>query len=182
MLGRYDGWVKKALDRPKEVVCGFAGVFVLSFALYPLVGVSFFPRTDAGQFVINVKAPTGTRIEVTEDYVKKVENIVRQIVRPDDLNAVVSNIGLTPDLSSLSTPNSGDAHRLRRSRLEGGSPNRQLRLHGRSPKAVAKQLPELRTYFQSGGLVDSVFNQGMPAPIDVQVSGNDLQAADRDRS
>ena len=46
-------------------------------------------------------------------------------------------------------------------------------------KQVSSQLPELRTYFQSGGLVDSVLNQGMPAPIDVQVSGNDLQAADR---
>ena len=53
-------------------------VFVLSFALYPLVGVSFFPRTDAGQFVINVKAPTGTRMEMTEGYVKKVEDIVRR--------------------------------------------------------------------------------------------------------
>ena len=73
---------------------GFSEFFVLSFALYPLVGISFFPRTDAGQFVINVKAPTGTRLEVTEDYVKKVEDIVRQVVRPDDLNSVVSNIGV----------------------------------------------------------------------------------------
>ena len=79
---------------------------LLSLALYPLVGLSFFPRTDAGQFIINVKAPTGTRIEVTEDYVKKVEDIVRQVVRPGDLSTIVSNIGLTPDLSSLSTPNS----------------------------------------------------------------------------
>ena len=88
-------------------MCGFLAIFVLSFALYPLVGFSFFPRTDAGQFVINVKAPTGTRIELTEGYVKKVENIVRQVVEPRDLNSVVSNIGVTPDLSSLSTPNSG---------------------------------------------------------------------------
>ena len=66
MLGRYDEWVKKALDHPKEVVWGFVGIFIVSFALYPLVGVSFFPRTDAGQFIINVKAPTGTRLEVTE--------------------------------------------------------------------------------------------------------------------
>ena len=71
------------------------------------MGVSFFPRTDAGQFVINVKAPTGTRIELTENYVKRVEDIVHQVVPPDELETIVSNIGLTPDLSSLFTPNSG---------------------------------------------------------------------------
>ena len=80
----YDRWVQKALDRPKEVVSASSAFLSLSFLLYPLVGLSFFPRTDAGQFVINVKAPTGTRIEVTEDYVKKVEDIVRQVVRPSD--------------------------------------------------------------------------------------------------
>ena len=57
-------------------------IFLLSFLLVPFIGVSFFPRTDAGQFVINVKAPTGTRIEVTDDYVKRVEDIVRQVVAP----------------------------------------------------------------------------------------------------
>ena len=80
MLNVYDRWVQKTLDRPKEVVLGFLGIFVLSFVLYPLVGMSFFPRTDAGQFVINVKAPTGTRLELTTDYVKQVEDIVRQVV------------------------------------------------------------------------------------------------------
>src|SRR6202034_514536 len=105
MLGFYDRWVQKALDRPREVVAGFLGLFVLSFVLYPLVGLSFFPRTDAGQFVINLKAPTGTRLEVTEDYVKRVEAIVHEVVRPHDLSAVVSNIGVMPDLSALTTPN-----------------------------------------------------------------------------
>ena len=71
------------------------------------MGVSFFPRTDAGQFVINVKAPTGTRIELTEGYVKRVEDIVRQVVPQDELETIVSNIGVMPDLSSLFTPNSG---------------------------------------------------------------------------
>src|ERR1700746_1269510 len=68
MLAAYDRWIQKVLDRPKQVVVGFLGVFVVSFALYPLVGLSFFPRTDAGQFIINVKAPTGTRLEVTDSY------------------------------------------------------------------------------------------------------------------
>jgi hydrophobic/amphiphilic exporter-1 (mainly G- bacteria), HAE1 family len=179
MLERYDRMVKKALDRPKEVVFGFIGIFVLSFALYPLVGVSFFPRTDAGQFIINVKAPTGTRIEVTEDYIKKVEAIVRSVVRPTDLAAVVSNIGVTPDLSSLSTPNSAMHTAFVEVGLKEDHKIGSYVYMDEVRKQISAQLPELRTYFQSGGLVDSVLNQGMPAPIDVQVSGNDLQAANR---
>ncbi|MGB9070470.1 MAG: efflux RND transporter permease subunit [Candidatus Acidiferrales bacterium] len=179
LLERYDRWVNKALDRPKEVVWGFLGVFVLSFALWPLVGVSFFPRTDAGQFIINVKAPTGTRVEVTEQYVKRVEDIVRKVVRPGDLVSVVSNIGVTPDLSSLSTPNSAMHTAFVEVGLREDHKVGSYVYMDEVRKQVAEQLPELRTYFQSGGLVDSVLNQGMPAPIDVQVSGNDLNSADQ---
>ena len=177
-LGHYDRWVKKALDRPREVVYGFIGIFALSLLLYPLVGLSFFPRTDAGQFIISVKAPTGTRIEVTEDYVKKVEDIVRQVVRPADLNSIVSNIGLTPDLSSLTTPNSGMHTAFVEVGLKEDHKIGSYVYMDEVRKRVAAELPELRTFFQSGGLVDSVLNQGMPAPIDVQVSGNDLNAVD----
>ncbi len=179
LLEHYDRWVAKTLDHPKEVVYGFIGVFALSFLLYPLVGVAFFPRTDAGQFVINVKAPTGTRIEVTENYVKKVEDIVRKAVRPGDLNTIVSNIGVTPDLSSLSTPNSAMHTAFVEVGLKEDHKVSSFLYMDEVRKQIAAQMPELRTYFQSGGLVDSVLNQGMPAPIDVQVSGNDLQVADR---
>lgn len=178
MLDGYDRWVGKVLDYPEVVSVGFAGVFLLSFLLYPLVGVSFFPRTDAGQFVINVKAPTGTRLELTESYVKRVEDIVRQVVRPADLNAVVSNIGLTPDLSALTTPNSGMHTAFIQVGLNEKHAISSFVYMDEVRKRVASQIPELRTYFQSGGLVDSVLNQGMPAPIDVQVSGSNLKAAD----
>ena len=178
MLNVYERWVRRALQRPREVVWGFAILFVLCFALTPLVGVAFFPRSDAGQFVINVKAPTGTRIELTNEYVKQVEAIVRKIVKPSDLDTIVSNIGVFPDLSALFTPNSG---------MHTATVNVGLRAeHGASSfvymrevrEQIAKELPQLRTYFQSGGLVDAVLNQGMPAPIDVQVSGMDLKAGD----
>ncbi|HUA01686.1 MAG TPA: efflux RND transporter permease subunit [Candidatus Aquilonibacter sp.] len=178
LLERYDRWVANVLDRPREVVYGFIGVFVLSLALYPLVGVSFFPRTDAGQFIISVKAPTGTRIEVTDGYIKKVEDIVRQVVRPSDLNAIVSNIGLTPDLSSLTTPNSGMHTAFVEVGLKEDHKLSSFVYMDEVRKRVSAELPELRTFFQSGGLVDSVLNQGMPAPIDVQVSGQDLRTDD----
>jgi hydrophobic/amphiphilic exporter-1 (mainly G- bacteria), HAE1 family len=178
MLGVYDRWVQKALDRPKEVVLGFLGVFVLSFGLYPLVGMSFFPRTDPGQFVINVKAPTGTRLEVTEEYIKQVEEIVRRVVKPADLKAIVSNIGLNSDLSALTTPNSGMHTAFVQVGLQEDQHTSSFLYMDQVRNRIAAQIPQLRTYFQSGGLVDSVLNQGMPAPIDVQVSGMDLHAAD----
>jgi HAE1 family hydrophobic/amphiphilic exporter-1 len=179
MLEIYDRWVAKALDRPRLVVLGFLAIFVLSFALYPLVGVAFFPRADAGQFIISLKAPTGTRIELTEGDVARVEDIVHQEVAPGDLNTIVSNVGVMADLSALFTPNSGmhtafvqvglnPEHRI-------GSYEYMRRVRQR----VSTELPQLRTYFQSGGLVDAVLNQGAPAPIDIQVSGMDMVAANR---
>ncbi len=83
-----------------------AGLFIASLAIYPFLGVAFFPRTDAGQFTINMKAPTGTRIELTNQYVAKVENLIRQTVG-QDLKMVVSNIGITPGFSALYTSNIG---------------------------------------------------------------------------
>jgi hydrophobic/amphiphilic exporter-1 (mainly G- bacteria), HAE1 family len=177
MLGYYDRGVQKALDRPKEVVFGFLGLFVLSFVLYPMVSLSFFPRTDAGQFVINVKAPTGTRLELTENYVNKVEEIVRQVVPSDELSAVVSNVGLMSDLSALFTPNSGMHTAFVQVGLKEDHRVSSFTYMRRVRERISSELPQLRTYFQSGGLVDAVLNQGMPAPIDVQVSGMDLKAA-----
>jgi hydrophobic/amphiphilic exporter-1 (mainly G- bacteria), HAE1 family len=179
MLNFYEKWVRKALDRPVQVVVGFLIFFCLCFLLYPFMGVSFFPRTDAGQFVINVKAPTGTRIELTDDYVKRVEDIVHQVVPANDLETIVSNIGLTPDLSSLFTPNSGMHTAFIQVGLKEDHKESSFVYMDRVRARIASQIPDLRTYFQSGGLVDAVLNQGAPAPIDVQVSGIDLATDDR---
>ena len=62
---------------------GLSGVFLASLAIYPFLGLAFFPQTDAGQFTINLKVPTGTRIEVTKQYVAKVEDLIRQVVDPE---------------------------------------------------------------------------------------------------
>ena len=179
MLDRYERWVRKALDQPRGVLAGFGVLFCLSFLLIPLIGVSFFPRSDAGQFVINLKAPTGTRIEVTEGYVKKVEGIIRQVVPADELNTVVSNIGVMPDLSALFTPNSGMHTAFVQVGLKEDHRTSSFIYMKEVREQIAKEIPELRTYFQSGGLVDAVLNQGMPAPMDVQISGMDLHAADQ---
>jgi HAE1 family hydrophobic/amphiphilic exporter-1 len=179
MLNVYERYVDKTLDRPREALIIFTGMFLLSFLLIPFIGVSFFPRSDAGQFVINVKAPTGTRIEVTNDYIKQVEDIVRQVVKPEDLNTVVSNIGVMPDLSALFTPNAGMHSAFVQVGLKEDHSISSFVYMNEVRRRIAAQLPQLRTYFQSGGLVDAVLNQGMPAPIDVQVSGMDLKTNDK---
>jgi len=178
VLARYDRLVARVLDHPWVTVGSFLGVFTLSLTLYPLVGLAFFPRTDAGQFVIDLKAPTGTRIELTEDYVKRVEDIVRRVVPAEDLNTIVSNIGVTAGLSALFTPNSGMHTAFVEVGLRPHHRGTSFEYMSRVREAVAAQLPELRTFFQSGGLVDAVLNQGVPAPIDVQVSGMDLRVDD----
>jgi multidrug efflux pump subunit AcrB len=147
---------------------------MLSLLIYPLIGTAFFPKTDAGQFVINLKAPTGTRLEVTEQYVKKVEDIIRQTVLPSDLNTVVSNVGVMADFSALFTSNAAMHTALVQAGLNPEHRIGSFEYMRRVQERILEQLPELRTYFQSGSLVDAVLNQGVPAPIDVQVSGMDL--------
>ena len=175
MLSGYDVLVGRSLRRPWTVLGVFAIIFVASLTLFPRLGLAFFPRTDAGQFVINLKAPSGTRLAVTESEVAKVEKLVRETVSPEDLQMVVSNIGTVPDFSAIYTTNSADAHRVRAGEPQGRTQNGQLRIHGAVQRKLAAEMPELATYFQSGGLVDAVLNLGLPAPIDVQVAGTNLR-------
>ena len=157
-------------------VVGLAGISLLSLSLYPLLGVSFFPRTDPGQFVINLKAPSGTRVEFTEDYVKQVEQIVHQVVPANELQIIVSNIGITTDFSAIYTPNSAPHTAFVQVSLKEGHKVGSYEYMRRVRRQLSRQLPQLSTYFQSGGLVDAVINLGLPAPIDIQVSGNNLNS------
>jgi hydrophobic/amphiphilic exporter-1 (mainly G- bacteria), HAE1 family len=177
MLKSYDKSLAKSLLRPAATVVGLAGVSILCLGLYPLLGQAFFPRTDPGQFVINVKAPSGTRVEVTENYVQQVEEIIRQVVPKNELQMVVSNIGITPDFSVIYTPNSAPHTAFVQASLREGHKVGSYEYMNRVRERLQKQLPQLTTYFQSGGLVDAVLNLGLPAPIDIQVSGSNLDAA-----
>ena len=177
MLGRYDAAVARALQRPVATVVLIMGSFVMSLVLAPLLGVAFFPRTDPGQFVINVKAPTGSRLEVTNQYIARVEDEIRSVIPKDDLQMIVSNIGMTPDLSSIYTSNSAQHTAFVLVSLSKEHKASTFTYMDRVRRKLESDLPELSTYFQTGGLVDSVVNLGMPAPIDIQVSGNDQHAA-----
>ena len=174
LVRHYDHTLGRSLLRPVATTVGLVGIALLSLSLYPLVGVAYFPRTDPGQFVINLKAPSGTRIELTEQAVKRAEDEIRQIVPPDELGMIVSNIGVTPGFSAVYTPNSAAHTAFIQVSLKEGHKVGSYEYMNRVRLALRSDLPELSTYFQAGGLVDSVLNLGLPAPIDVQVSGMDM--------
>jgi multidrug efflux pump subunit AcrB len=174
LLDYYEYWVKRAVARPGLTVAALSGAFVLSLAIYPLLGLAFFPRTDAGQFTVNLRVPTGTRLEVTEQYVTKVEYLIRHEVGQRDVKMVVSNVGVVPDFSSLYTSNAGPYMATIQVALEDSHPLSSFQYMDRVQKAMAEQLPEIRTFLSTGSMVDAILNSGMQAPIDIQVSSRSL--------
>src|SRR5579872_885476 len=174
LLDFYDRSVRHALRYPALTVILLMGLFVASLAIYPLLGLAFFPQTDAGQFTINAKVPTGTRIEVTDQYVSKIEDLIRKNIDPHDFKMIVSNIGVVNDFSSLYTTNAGQYTATIQTQLNEDH-NVESRVYmDRVRKAVAAKFPDVRTFFQSGSMVDAILNSGLPAPIDVQVSSRNL--------
>src|ERR1700691_4578922 len=105
MLARYEVLVKRVLLRPVRVLAIFGIVFAISLSLYAFLGFSYFPQTDAGQFVINIKAPSGTRLNVTEAEFAKAEQLIRSAIAPHDLGIIVDNIGVDNGFSAIYTPN-----------------------------------------------------------------------------
>jgi hydrophobic/amphiphilic exporter-1 (mainly G- bacteria), HAE1 family len=178
LLELYERWVTRALVRPgRTVAVILVGIAVLLAVVFPFVGTAYFPRTDPGQFVINVKAPSGSRLEVSNQYIARVEQDIRQVIAPNDLGMIVSNIGITPDLSAIYTSNSSTDTAFVQVSLKEEHSIGSYEYMRRVRRKLSEDLPELNTYFQAGGLVDAVINLGLPAPIDVQIKGNDLDRA-----
>ena len=177
LLRSYDRAVRAALQQPRRTAACILGAFALSLVLFPFLGVAFFPRSDAGQFEINLKAQSGTRVELTNDEVAKVEASIRRVVDPADLRLIVSNIGVIPGFSSIYTSNSGPHTATILVGLKDGHKIGSYAYMERVRRRLEQDLPEISAYLQSGGLQDAVLNQGLPAPIDVQVSGSDVDAA-----
>jgi HAE1 family hydrophobic/amphiphilic exporter-1 len=174
VLDYYEYWVRRALVRPGLTVLALSGLFLVSLTIYPLLGLALFPKTDAGQFTINLKVPTGTRIEVTDQYIAKVEDLIRHTVEAKDLKLIVSNIGVVPDFSALYTTNAGPYTATVQVQLNEPHHLSSFDYMDRVQSSMAKQFPDIRTFFSSGSMVDAILNAGMPAPIDVQVSSPDL--------
>ena len=179
MLVRYEALVNKVLRQPAKVLIGFAIVFVISLGLYGFLGFSYFPQTDAGQFVINIKAPSGTKLTVTEKEVAKAEAIIRDVVKPSDMGIIVDNIGVDNGFSAIYTPNAAMHTGFIQVGLAHDHKIGSYEYIARIKQRLADQMPELSAYFSTGSLVDAVVNMGAPAPIDIQISGANLQEDNR---
>jgi multidrug efflux pump subunit AcrB len=179
MLAAYRGIVARVLRVPRTSLIIFGVAFAVSLAIFPLLDLSFFPRTDAGQFVMSVKAPSGTKLSETEKEIARVEAIVHQVVTPDDLQMVVSNMGVDPGFSAIYTTNSAMHTAFVQVNLKAGHRIGSYEYIDRMKARLDREMPELATFFSSGSLVDAVLNMGMQAPIDVQVAGTDQKAGYR---
>jgi multidrug efflux pump subunit AcrB len=174
----YEGLAKRTMQRPGlTTIVILAGVIISIAVTLPFLGQAYFPRTDAGQFIINVKMPNGTKVEDSNNYIAKVEKIIRQEIPKHDLGMIVSNIGITHGPSTIYSSNSSMDTAFVQVSLKEGHTLSSFAYMDRVRKALSQQMPELTTYFQGGGLVDAVINQGLPAPIDIQVKSNNMQGA-----
>jgi multidrug efflux pump subunit AcrB len=179
MLAGYRNMVSKLLKFPRLALVVFAVAFLISLAIFPLLDLSFFPRTDAGQFVMSIKAPSGTKLTETEKEIARVEGIVHQVVSPDDLQMVISNMGVDPGFSAIYTTNSAMHTAFVQVNLKEGHKTGSYEYIDRMKARLDREMPELATFFSSGSLVDAVLNMGMQAPIDLQIAGTDQKAAYR---
>jgi len=166
------------LARRKGFALGFALFCVLSCGLYPFLGRDFFPSVDAGQIRLHLRAPTGTRIEETARLADEVEAVIRELVPADQLQTILDNLGVPNSGINLSYSNSGTIGTLdgeiQLSLREGHAPTEQIvtRLRAELPR----RFPGIEFFFQPADIVTQILNFGLPAAIDVQFSGNDMQA------
>lgn len=176
-LDTYRTAVTRTIARPVVTLLAFSVIFVISLLIFPLIGVTFFPMTDAGQFVMRVKSPSGTRLEETENDVKKLEALIRRIVPKEELSMVVSNIGVDPGFSAIYTSNAAMHTAYVQVALKPDHHVGSYEYIARVKKAMAEELPQLAPFFGSGSLVESTLNMGLPAPVDVQITGSNLQGS-----
>jgi multidrug efflux pump subunit AcrB len=174
----YRGLLHLCLHNRGKLIAGFMGFTLLSFALAPYLGQDFFPSIDGGQIKIHLRAQTGTRIEETTRLADRVGEAIRNIVPADELDGIVNNVGLSVSGINMAYNNSGTIGVGDADILIGLKPN-----HGPTAdyeKIMREQLPRLfpgtSFAFLPADMVSQILNFGAPAPIDVQVTGNDLQA------
>lgn len=154
-------------------------MFVASLGLYAVIGTELFPETDSGQFLIRVRVTSGTMVNETEKTLARVEETVRQVVGPDNVRKVITNIGVLNDWPAAYTPNSGphDAFVLVQLKEGTGKPDRQHMAELR--KRLADDFPGVDIAFEPNNMLKAALNYGLPAPINIQVQGNDLHTSYR---
>jgi multidrug efflux pump subunit AcrB len=177
----YGGWLAWALHQRRLVIAGFLAFVAASFLLFPLIGRDFFPSVDAGLIKLHVRGRPGTRIEQTERRFAQLEDTIRTVIPPDQIETMLDNMGipysgLNLSLSEGALISSADGE-IFIALKEGHRPTvdyvRALRA------MLAKEYPDQTFFFLAPDISTQVLNFGLAAPIDIQVIGaigNDEQS------
>jgi multidrug efflux pump subunit AcrB len=163
----------------KLFIPAFLGTCLCGVFLVPWLGQDFFPDTDSGQFILHVRARTGTRIEETARLFDLVEDVIRQTIPAKEMDNILDNIGLpySPyntmhSISGVLGANDGDVLvSFRKNHRPVADYVRDLRA------LLPQQFPGVTFYFLPADIVTQILDFGLPSPIDVQVEGNDVVAS-----
>ena len=160
----------------KLFVVGFTAVVLASFALVPFLGRNFFPAVDGGQVLMHARVPVGTRVEESAARFAKIEEAIRRVIPSSEIATLVDNIGLPPSSINLTYNNTGVVG------TQDGDVQIALR-EGHKPTAdyirtlrerLPREFPDTVFSFPPADIVSQILNFGAPAPIDLQIRGNDL--------
>ncbi|MDC8448010.1 MAG: efflux RND transporter permease subunit [Nitrospira sp.] len=174
-VDRYVRVLRWCLAHKATVVIVVTAIFIGSLFMAPRLATEFFPKVDAGQFVLNVSAPEGTRVEDTEALIAQIESLIRKEIPSTELEQIVANIGMPQGWMMLYTPVSGPHQAFVLVSLKRDHTLRTDDVIKNLRVAFAQGLPGLKFSFQTGGIVTDVIDFGLPAPIDIKVSGSDLK-------
>ncbi|MGP8259855.1 MAG: efflux RND transporter permease subunit [Acidobacteriaceae bacterium] len=173
----YHGVLRLCLRVRGGFLLSIVAFWIVSLALlYPWLGQDFFPTVDGGQFKLHVRAHTGTRIEDTARLCDQIEDVIRKEIPPQELGTVIDNIGLPYSGLNLSYSNSapvgtGDADIL----VSLAQKHRPTAQYTRALRdRLTQQFPGVEFYYLPTDMVSQILNFGLPAQIDVQVTGLQL--------
>ena len=152
------------------------GIIASTFVLMPFVGRDFFPRVDAGQLRLHVRAPSGTRLESTKLIFSRVEEELRRVIPPDEIELVLDDIGRPAESFDFAfgdgaTIGTFDGEIL--VALKEGKHGPTAKYISELRQRLPRVFPSLLFYFQPADIVTQILNFGLPAPIDIQVAGYD---------
>jgi CzcA family heavy metal efflux pump len=173
----YHNLLKHTVGHPVLFTVCFFAACLASFALYPWLGQDFFPAVDSGQFKLHVRAQTGTRIEETARLCDLIENSIREEIPKSEVTNILDNIGLPYSGINLSYSNSAaigpaDAD-IQVSLAEKHKPTDEY-VHALRAK-LAREFPGVTFYFLPADIVSQILNFGLPAPVDIQIVGQNVE-------
>ncbi len=169
----YQQLLTAALRHRLAVLSGVLLLFLGALALIPLIGREFFPQVDAGQITIYLRAPSNMRLDATEKQVAQFEHFIKSVIPTQQMEMIVSELGLDPDWSAAYTANSGQQDVVVRVQLkeERSKSSQEYAADLRHAFANDNHFWDLRVSFDTGGLVSNALNSGVSSPIDIQVFG-----------